>query len=470
MKQISRQEMPVQDPEVRNRNFEEVALGFDEELARTEALRCLSCKRPLCVKGCPVDVPIPEFISLVKQGKYLEAARCIKSRNSLPAVCGRVCPQETQCEEMCVLRKKHEAVAIGRLERFVSDCERAHGESEVPRVKPLGRKVAILGAGPAGITCAGDLAKLGYDVTIFEALHKPGGVLVYGIPEFRLPKRIIEAEVGYVQKLGVKIECDVVAGRALTVDELLTGGYDAVFIGTGAGAPSFMNIPGENLKGVYSANEYLTRINLMKAYRFPEYDTPINVGKNVAVVGGGNVAMDASRSALRMGAKEVHIVYRRGMSELPARVEEVHHAQEEGIIFDLLCCPTRIIGDENGWVKGIEVQQMVLCEPDESGRCRPVPLKGSETILEVDTVIMSIGTRSNPIIAQTTPDLKVNKWGYIVADDATGATSKPGVYAGGDIVTGAATVIQAMGAGKRAARAIHDYIVQKYSSKVEVSL
>jgi len=468
MKQIPRQEMPVQDPYVRNRNFEEVALGYDEELALVEASRCLGCRKPLCVKGCPVDVPIPEFIALVKEKKYLEAARCVKSRNSLPAVCGRVCPQETQCEEMCVLKKKYEPVAIGRLERFVSDYEMKHGVSEAVKAPPIGRKVAILGAGPAGITCAGDLAKLGYEVTIFEALHKPGGVLVYGIPEFRLPKRIIEAEVGYVESLGVRLECDVVAGRALTIDELLESGYDAVFIGTGAGAPSFMNIPGENLKGVYSANEYLTRINLMKAYRFPEYDTPVNIGKKVAVVGGGNVAMDASRSALRMGAEEVHIVYRRGMTELPARAEEVHHAEEEGIIFDLLCCPTRILGDENGWVNGIEVQKMALCEPDESGRCRPVPVCGSETILEVDMIIMSIGTKSNPIIAQTTPDLKVNRWGYIIADDATGATSKPGVYAGGDIVTGAATVIQAMGAGKRAARAIHDYVTEKYRNQKEV--
>jgi glutamate synthase (NADPH) small chain len=464
-----RQDMPVQDPKERGRNFDEVALGFTEEQALCESERCLTCKRPLCIKGCPVDVPIPEFIRLVREKKYLEAASCIKSKNSLPAVCGRVCPQELQCESKCVIGKKEEPVAIGRLERFVADYDAAHKkETKTTTVPPLGRKAAIIGSGPAGLTCAGDLAKLGYEVTIFEALHKPGGVLIYGIPEFRLPKRIIGIEVDFVRSLGVNIEANVVAGRAVTIDELFEEGYEAVFVGSGAGAPIFMNIPGENLKGVYSANEFLTRVNLMKSYRFPEYDTPINVGRKVAVVGGGNVAMDAARSALRLGAEEVHIVYRRSMQEMPARVEEVHHAQEEGIVFDLLCNPTKVLGDERGWVKGMECIRMELSEPDESGRRRPVPKKGSEFVLDVDIVIMSLGTRSNPIIAQTTPGLAVNKWGYIVADEETMATSKAGVYAGGDIVTGAATVIQAMGAGKKAAKAMDSYIRAKCREGMKV--
>jgi glutamate synthase (NADPH) small chain len=466
---MPRQEMPVQDPKERGRNFDEVALGFTEEQALNESERCLTCKRPLCMKGCPVDVPIPEFIKLVKERRFLEAAACIKSKNSLPAVCGRVCPQELQCESKCVLGKKEEPVAIGRLERFTSDYEAAHKKEAKAQTPPsIGKKAAIIGSGPAGLTCAGDLAKLGYEVTIFEALHKPGGVLIYGIPEFRLPKRIIGIEVDFVRSLGVKIEANVVAGRAVTIDELFEEGYEAVFVGSGAGAPIFMNIPGENLKGVYSANEFLTRVNLMKSYKFPEYDTPINVGRKVAVVGGGNVAMDAARSALRLGADEVHIVYRRSMQEMPARVEEVHHAQEEGIIFDLLCNPIKILGDERGWVNGMECIRMELSEPDESGRRRPVPKKGSEFMLDVDIIIMSLGTRSNPIIAQTTPGLAVNKWGYIVAEEETMATSKPGVYAGGDIVTGAATVIQAMGAGKKAAKAMHEFIQAKRKDKIKI--
>lgn len=461
MHSIPRQEMPAQEPKVRGKNFNEVALGFNEELALKEAERCLQCKKPLCVKGCPVDVPIPDFIKLVREKKFKDAAWCIKSRNSLPAVCGRVCPQESQCESQCVLGKKHEPVAVGRLERFAADYEVQGGVKKPDTAKPLGIKVAVVGSGPAGLTCAGDLAKLGYEVTIFEALHKPGGVLIYGIPEFRLPKSIIDIEVDYVRSLGVKIETNVVVGRAITIDELMADGFEAVFIGTGAGAPIFMNIPGENLKGVYSANEFLTRVNLMKAYRFPEYDTPINVGGKVAVIGGGNVAMDAARCALRLGAKEVYIIYRRSMNELPARAEEVHHAEEEGIIFNILCCPTKIIGDEKGWVKAVECCKMELGEPDASGRCRPIEVCGSEYVQDVDMVVMALGTRSNPIIAQTTPGLNVNKWGYITTDEATGATSKPGVYAGGDIVTGSATVIQAMGAGKRAARAIHEYLQAK---------
>lgn len=469
MKQSTiRQEMPVQDAKARGKNFNEVALGYTEEQAVIEAERCLQCKKPFCAKGCPVDVTIPEFIGLIKEKRFLEAAACLKVKNSLPAICGRVCPQETQCESLCILGKKSEPVAIGRLERFAADYEAARGVAEPPKVKSLKKKVAIIGSGPAGLTCAGDLAKFGYDVTVFEALHKPGGVLIYGIPEFRLPKKIIDIEVGYIKSLGVKMEMNVVAGRAITVDELLEDGYEGVFIGTGAGAPIFMNIPGENLKGVYSANEFLTRVNLMKAYKFPEYDTPIGMGKKVAVVGGGNVAMDASRCALRLGASEVYIVYRRSMKELPARLEEVHHAQEEGIIFNLLCCPTKIIGDENGWVKQMECCKMELGEPDASGRCRPVQKKGSEYLLDVDTVIMALGTRSNPIIAQTTKNLEVNKWGYIVTNEV-GATSKPGVYAGGDIVTGAATVIQAMGAGKAAAQAMHEYIGTKKRTREKVA-
>jgi glutamate synthase (NADPH/NADH) small chain len=458
--QIPRQKMPEQDPQVRAKNFEEVPFGYPPELALLEASRCLQCKKPSCIEGCPVSIDIPGFISLILKEDFLGAARKIKEMNSLPAVCGRVCPQEDQCEKMCVLGKKGEPVAIGRLERFAADFERMQGEFTMPPMdRSTGKKVAVVGSGPAGLTLAGDLIKKGHQVTIFEALHKAGGVLVYGIPEFRLPKAIVQAEVEYLQKLGVEIRTNMVRGKIYTVDELLANGYDAVFLGTGAGLPTFMNIPGENLNGVYSANEYLTRSNLMKAYLFPKYDTPIARGKKVAVLGGGNVAMDAARTALRLGAEDVYIVYRRSKKELPARIEEVHHAEEEGIKFHFLTLPVEILGNEDGWVCGMRCQRMELGEPDESGRRRPIPIPGSEFDLEVDMVIVAIGTGANPLIPSTTPDLKTNKWGYIVADSETGATSKKGVYAGGDIVTGSATVILAMGAGRKAAQAIHKYLM-----------
>ncbi len=457
----TRTPIPEQDAVARGKNFEEVALGYTEEQALREANRCMACKKRDCVAGCPVEVPIPEFIQLVKVGDFIGAAKKIKEKNSLPAICGRVCPQENQCESLCTLGKKMEPVAIGRLERFIADYERMHGsgggENEKP--KPTGFKVAVVGSGPAGLTVASDLAKLGHEVTIFEALHKAGGVLVYGIPEFRLPKAIVQSEVDGIESLGVKFDLDSVVGKLYTVDELLERGFDAVFIGSGAGLPMFMNIPGENLNGVYSANEFLTRTNLMKAYLFPEYDTPIKKGKHVAVVGGGNVAMDAARTALRLGAEKVYLVYRRSMEELPARKEEVHHAIEEGIDFKLLNNPVEIIG-EDGWVKGIKCVQMELGEPDESGRRRPAAVEGSEFVIDVDTVVMSIGTGSNPIIPNSTPGLDLNKKGYIAADGG-GATSKPGVFAGGDIVTGAATVILAAGAGRKAANSIHEYLMSK---------
>lgn len=459
---IPRQPMPEQDPQVRKRNFDEVPLGYTPETAKTEALRCIQCKKPECVEGCPVEVDIPGFIALVAEGKFIEAAKKIKTTNALPAVCGRVCPQEVQCEVKCVRGKKSEPVAIGRLERFVADYERAAGEVSIPKIeKKTGKRIAVVGSGPAGLTVAGDLVQLGHDVTIFEALHAPGGVLVYGIPEFRLPKTIVAAEVDYLKKLGVKIETSHVIGKVATVDELFAEGFDAVFLGTGAGLPSFMNIPGENLNGVYSANEYLTRSNLMKAYKFPEYDTPIVRGKNVAVIGGGNVAMDSARTAMRLGADHVYLVYRRSRQEMPARIEEIHHAEEEGIELHLLTNPIRYIGNDKGWVTGIECLQMELGEPDESGRRRPVPIKGSEFIKEVDTVVVAIGAGSNPLVQSTTPGLKTNKWNYIVADEETGQTSREGVFAGGDIVTGSATVILAMGAGRKAARAIHSYVMSK---------
>jgi len=456
-----RQEMPRQRPEDRIRNFNEVALGFDEEMAKKEASRCIQCKKPLCVPGCPVNVQIPQFIKMIQEGDYAGAGEKIKETNSLPAVCGRVCPQEEQCEKTCVLGKKGEPVAIGRLERFAADYQRKVGLKPPVKAEPVGQKVAIVGSGPAGLTCAGDLAKLGYQVTMFEALHAPGGVLVYGIPEFRLPKQIVAEEVEYVKSLGVELVLNAIVGRTLTVDDLFADGYEAVFLGTGAGLPKFMDIPGENLMGVYSANEWLTRTNLMKAYLFPEYDTPIKCGKRVAVIGGGNVAMDSVRCALRLGAEEARIVYRRSEVEMPARLEEVENAKEEGVIFEMLTLPVRILGDEKGWVKGLECVRMDLGEPDASGRRRPVPRKGSEFVMDVDTVVMALGTSPNPICARTTQGLQVHSWGGLIVDEATGLTTREGVYAGGDAVTGSATVILAMGAGKAAAQAIDEYLKAK---------
>lgn len=459
-KRIPRQKMPEQDPKERIKNFNEVPYGYTEELAKLEAERCLQCKKPKCVEGCPVEVDIPGFIKFIKDGDFIGAARKIKEKNALPAICGRVCPQEVQCESKCILGKKDEPVAIGRLERFAADYEREKGEIYIPEKAPkTGKKVAIVGSGPAGLTVAGDLILLGHEVTIFEALHKPGGVLVYGIPEFRLPKRIVEAEIEYLKSLGVKIEVNAVIGRIKTVDELLKE-FDAVFLGLGAGLPLFLNVPGENLCGIYSANEYLTRSNLMKAYLFPEYDTPISKGRRVAVIGAGNVAMDAARTALRLGAEEVHIVYRRSRDEMPARKEEIHHAEEEGIIFDLLTNPVRFIGDERGWVKEMECIKMELGEPDASGRRRPIPVKGSEFRMSFDLVIVALGTAANPLLTQTTPGLALNERGYIIADPETGKTKKERVWAGGDIVTGAATVILAMGAGRKAARSIHEFLMK----------
>ena len=456
--------MPEQDPKVRARNFEEVTLGYTEEMAINEAQRCLNCKHMPCVAGCPVNVQIPKFISLIAQGKFADACAAIKETSALPAVCGRVCPQETQCECKCVRGIKGEPVAIGRLERFAADWAREHDAEEIVKPESNGIKVAIIGAGPAGLTCAGDLAKLGYDVTIFEAFHKAGGVLVYGIPEFRLPKVIVQKEVENLEKMGVKIMTNMVIGKVLSIDELFNEyGFKAVFVGSGAGLPSFMGIEGEGLVGVYSANEFLTRINLKKAY-LDEYDTPIRKGKSVAVVGGGNVAMDAARSAMRLGAEHVYIIYRRSEAELPARAEEVHHAKEEGIEFLLLNNPTKILGDENGNVRAIECIKMELGEPDASGRRRPVAIEGSNYEVPVDTVIMSIGTSPNPLIRSTTEGLEANKWGCLVADDKA-ATTKEGVYAGGDAVTGAATVILAMGAGKTAAESMHEYLQEKFGNK-----
>jgi glutamate synthase (NADPH/NADH) small chain len=452
--------MPEQDPNVRNKNFEEVALGYTQEMAVNEAARCLGCKNPACVQGCPVNVKIPEFIKRIEEGDFKGAYLKLKETNSLPAVCGRVCPQESQCESKCVRGKKGDPVGIGRLERFAADWYLQNCDEKLQKPESNGHRVAVLGAGPAGLTCAGDLAQLGYEVTVFEAFHAPGGVLIYGIPEFRLPKAIVKHEIDKLQEMGVKIETNTIAGKAVSIDELFEEGFEAIFIGTGAGLPAFMNIPGENLNGVFSANEFLTRINLMKAYK-EGYDTPIFRPKSVAVVGGGNVAMDAARCARRMGAETVYIVYRRSEVELPARAEEVHHAREEGIIFKLLCNPVRILGDEKGWVRGIECIEMELGEPDASGRRRPVEKPGSEFTLDVDGVIMAIGTSPNPILKKTTQGLETNKRGCIVADEETGQTSIPGVYAGGDAVTGAATVILAMGAGKKAAAAIDKYLYDK---------
>ena len=450
-----------QDPKVRATNFEEVCLGYNEEEAVKEASRCLNCKNPRCMGKCPVSVPIPRFIEQVKNRNFEEAAKIIAEASALPAVCGRVCPQEKQCEGQCVLGIKGEAIAIGKLERFVADWSREHNVDLSQTAPKNGKKVAVIGSGPAGIACAGDLAKLGYDVTIFEALHEAGGVLVYGIPEFRLPKeKVVKSEVENLKKLGVKIETNVIIGRTVTIDELFDEeGFEAVFIGSGAGLPRFMGIKGEDANGVFSANEFLTRNNLMKAFK-EDYDTPIKAGKKVAVVGGGNVAMDAARTALRLGA-EVHIVYRRGEEELPARVEEVHHAKEEGVIFDVLTNPTEILEDEKGWVKGMKCVKMELGEPDASGRRSPIAVEGSEFVMDVDTVIMSLGTSPNPLISSTTKGLEINKRGCIVATEETGASSREGVFAGGDAVTGAATVILAMGAGKKAAAGIHEYLQNK---------
>lgn len=454
-----RERMPEQDPKKRIQNFNEVALGYTRENAIREASRCLQCKNMPCVEGCPVNITIPAFIKKIKEGDFMGAIHVIKQTNALPAVCGRVCPQETQCESKCVLGKKGEPVAIGRLERFVADYEAQQGDIRIPEIaKPTGKKVAVIGAGPAGLTVAGELSKKGHEVTVYEALHKAGGVLVYGIPEFRLPKAIVQREVDYVSKLGAKIKVDVIVGQAVTVDELFEQGFDAIFVGTGAGLPYFLNIPGENLNGVYSANEFLTRANLMKAYLFPEYDTPVRVGSKVAVIGGGNVAMDSARVAKRLGADNVYLVYRRSRAEMPARAEEAHHAEEEGIDFRLLTNPIRVVGDEQGWVKGIEVVKQQLGEPDASGRRRPIDIPGSNYIIDVDVVIVAIGQGPNPILTQSGAGLELRKSGNIVADPETGKTSRKGVFAGGDIVTGAATVILAMGAGRKAAAAIDEYL------------
>jgi len=451
--------MPKQDPKERIRNFNEVALGYSEEQVVAEAERCLQCAKAPCVQGCPVEVDIPAFIQLVRERRFEEAIRKVKEKNSLPAICGRVCPQEEQCQANCTMGKVGDPISIGRLERFLADWERERGY-EIPRNSPsTGRRVAIVGAGPAGLTAAADLVKLGHEVVVFEALHKPGGVLIYGIPEFRLPKKIVEAEAEYIGKLGVTMKMNAMIGKLYTVDELLEQ-FDAAFIGTGAGLPRFMRIPGENLCGIYSANEFLIRVNLMKAYDFPRSDTPIFVGEKVAVIGGGNTAMDSTRCALRLGAKEVKIVYRRSRQEMPTRAEEVENAEEEGVVFEFLTNPRRFIGNERGWVKAMECIRMRLGEPDASGRRRPIPIDGSEFITDVDTVIMAIGRTPNPIIQQTTEGLQVTRWGTILVDE-NGKTSIEGVYAGGDIVTGQATVISAMGAGKKAARAIHEYLIRK---------
>ena len=452
--------MPEQEPDVRNKNFEEVALGYTKEMAMEEATRCLNCKHQPCKQGCPVGVPIPEFIQEVAAGNMEEAYKIITSENALPAICGRVCPQENQCEGKCVRGIKGEAVGIGRLERFVADYHMANGKAPELDIKSNGIKVAIIGSGPAGITCAGELAKKGYEVTVFEALHKTGGVLSYGIPEFRLPKALVQKEVDSVAALGVKFETNVVVGRSITIDELQEQGYQGIFIGSGAGLPRFQNIPGENLNGVYAANEFLTRVNLMKGYEFPNHPTPVKITDTVCVIGAGNVSMDCARTAKRLGAKNVYIVYRRSDKEIPARAEEVNHAKEEGIIFKLLTNPVEIHG-EDGWVKSMECVEMELGEPDESGRRRPVVKEGSNFVIETGTVIVSIGQSPNPLIRQTTPGLETQKWGGIIVDEDSMKTSKEGVYAGGDVVTGAATVILAMGAGKTAAKAMDEYLANK---------
>jgi len=458
---LNRVPMPKQAPNLRARNFNEVALGYNAEQAQAEANRCIQCPKHSCIDGCPVEIDIPGFIKAIRDDDMPEAVRILKDKNSLPGICGRVCPQETQCEATCSLAKRGAPIAIGRLERYVADWERANmksASSPIVQPAPTGKRVAVVGSGPASLTAAADLAKLGHSVTILEALHVAGGVLMYGIPEFRLPKDIVQAEVGYVASLGVELELDLVVGKTVTVDELLSNGYQAVFLGPGAGAPMFLNIPGENLNGIYSANEFLTRVNLMKAYRFPEYDTPVKVGRRVAVIGGGNVAMDSARCALRLGADEVYIIYRRSEVEMPARREEVENARDEGIQFKLLTNPKSCISDESGQVKALELYEMELGEPDESGRRRPIPKPGTEYIFEIDVAVVALGTRPNPIIPSTTEDLETTRWGTILTDEATGKTSKPGVWCGGDMATGAATVISAMGAGKRAATNIDEYL------------
>ncbi|MGB3210914.1 MAG: NADPH-dependent glutamate synthase [Desulforhopalus sp.] len=454
-----RQPMPEQDPKIRARNFLEVPTGYTMKMAQEEAARCLQCKKPGCVAGCPVGVDIPGFIDLIAQGDMTGAIRNLWTKNALPAVCGRVCPQEVQCEGKCIVGKKGEPVAIGNLERFCADYERENGTGELPpKAEPTGKKVAVVGSGPSGLTVAGDLIIKGHDVTIFEAFHKPGGVLVYGIPEFRLPKAIVAQEVNFLARLGVTVQCNAVVGRTVSLDELLEEGFDAVYVGVGAGLPRFMNIPGENYVGILSANEYLTRANLMKAYEYPKVDTPIPLGKNVVVLGAGNVAMDSARTAMRLGAESVKIVYRRSREEMPARQAEIHHAEEEGIELFLLTNPTQYLGDENGRLTGMECLRMELGEPDASGRRRPVAIEGSEFQVPCDLCIVAVGSGANPLLTSETPDMKLNKWGNVVTDESTGKTTKKAVWAGGDIVTGAATVILAMGAGRDAANSIHDYL------------
>ncbi len=451
--------MPEQEPEIRKRNFEEVPTGYTVAMAQEEAARCIQCKKPSCVNGCPVGIDIPGFIGLITEGDLTGAIRLVWSKNALPAVCGRVCPQEIQCEGLCIVGKRGEPVAIGNLERFVADWERENGTGALPpKAEPTGKRVAVVGSGPSGLTVAGDLIQKGYDVTVLEAFHKPGGVLVYGIPEFRLPKAIVAQEVNFLERLGVNVQVNAVVGRTVSLDELFEQGYEAIYLGVGAGLPRFMNLPGENLIGILSANEYLTRANLMKAYRYPDVDTPIPIGKNVVVLGAGNVAMDAARTAMRLGANSVKIVYRRSRDEMPARAAEIHHAEEEGIEFFLLTNPTKFEGDDKGRLTGMQCLRMELGEPDDSGRRRPVAIQGSEFHMDTDLVIVAVGSGANPLLTQSTPDMRLNQWGYIVADPETGKTSKKGVWAGGDIVTGAATVILAMGAGRKAADSIHQYL------------